>query len=167
MGVVGLLAAKKLLDAGIDVCVFERETSQVNSSEGAYRIFQEYRKRANRDHSSTSEVRADILLIANQLKAANRIFTNTGVRQVCPTSTRSPSGRKVYSLDLESGSAAIECQGVIMAVNDRVGKPRPIQWRNHETFAGQVIDGFGSDATKKKIDWVGKPWQWSIGPLWP
>ena len=43
-----------------------------------------------------------------------------------------------------------------MAVNDRVGKPRPIQWRNHETFAGQVIDGFGGDATKKKIDWVGK-----------
>jgi 5-methyltetrahydropteroyltriglutamate--homocysteine methyltransferase len=172
-GVVGLLAAKKLLDAGIDVCLVEKEwhvggiwttfandTSQVNSSEGSYRIFEDYRKRANRDHSSTTEVRADILLIANELKDKKRLFTNTRVENVCPSgASPSPTGRKEYSVHIvpsPGNTGIIKCQGVIMAVNDRVGKPRPIQWPHREQFAGQVVDGFGGDAEKQKINWVGK-----------
>ena len=168
-GVVGLLAANKLLDAGVDVVLLEREahvggiwttfanqTSQVNSSEGSYRIFEDYRKRANRDHSSTSEVRADILRVASRLLAERRIFTNAGVSRVSPEGGRAPSGRKTYSVVLEAGSRAIRCQGVIMAVNDRVGKPRPIQWKGREIFSGQCIDGFGGDATDQNVDWVGK-----------
>ena len=168
-GVVGLMAAKKLLDAGIDVCVVEKEqhvggiwttfaneTSQVNSSEGSYRIFEDYRKRANRDHSSTSEIRADILLIANELKEAKRLFTNTCVEDVKSTGSRA-NGRKQYFVHVGAASTpVIECQGIIMAVNDRVGRPRPIQWPKREQFAGQVIDGFGGDAEKREVDWVGK-----------
>jgi len=171
-GVLGLLAGKKLMDAGIDVCVLEKEkhvggiwttfaneTSQVNSSEGSYRLHQDYRERANRDHSSTAEVRADILLIAKELKKAERLFTCTQVEYIEPAGSRA-DGHKVYSVRLAAGSssstALVECQGVVMAVNDRVGKPRPIQWPHREEFAGQVIDGFGGDAENKKIDWCGK-----------
>ena len=50
----------------------------------------------------------------------------------------------------------LQCEGVILAVNDRVGVPRPIQWAQRDTFRGQVIDGFGGDAEANNVDWTGK-----------
>ncbi len=169
-GVVGLLAAHKLLGAGVDVCVLEREahvggiwttfanaTSQVNSSEGSYRLCEMYRKRANRDHSSTSEIRRDILRIARELSDKGRLFTGCTVEHVDPSGRTAGEGegsRKVYSVQV--GKMVVECEGVILAVNDRVGQPRPIEWPGREEFGGQLVDGFGGDAERKGVDWAGK-----------
>lgn len=161
-GIVGLLAAKRLLDAGIDVVLLEKADfvggiwttfanakSQVNSSEGSYRLIHEYREKANRDHSTTAEVRADMLAVARELRDQGRIFTKTCVTYV----DRDPASK--YVVDIEGG-IRITSTGVILAINDRVGTPRPIMWKNHENYKGMIVDGFGGDADAKNVDWVGK-----------
>ncbi|GBG23799.1 Polyketide synthase [Hondaea fermentalgiana] len=164
-GVVGLLAAKRLMDEGVDVVVLEKEEfcggiwttfanakSQVNSSEGSYRVVHDYRSRPNRDHSTTAEVRADILKLARELNAQGRLFTSTRVANV----ERSGASGSSYTVSLEKSGAKITATGVILAINDRVGTPRPIVWKQHEVFSGQIVDGFGGDAENKNIDWAGK-----------
>jgi hypothetical protein len=41
-----------------------------------------------------------------------------------------------------------------MAINDRVGKPRHVQWKGQEKFGGEIRDGFFNDAAD--LNWVGK-----------
>lgn len=43
-----------------------------------------------------------------------------------------------------------------MAINDRVGKPRALEWPGQSNFLGQLVDGFGNDAVAQNVDWVGK-----------
>jgi hypothetical protein len=49
------------------------------------------------------------------------------------------------------GSGVIESTGVILAINDRVGQPREIVWRNQDEFKGRIVSGI-SDGTRE-VDW--------------
>jgi len=168
-GVVGLLAAKRLSEKGVDVVVLEKSpfvggiwttyansTSQVNSSEGSYRPLSDYRKRPNRDHSTTHEIRTDILQMAEELRKEGRIFTNTEVDRMDPDGVDASTGRKKYQVTLKADGSKIASSGVILAINDRVGEPHPITWKQHELFQGKLVDGFGGDAEAKNVDWTGK-----------
>ena len=78
-GVTGLYAANKLLENKISFCVVDKRdiiggiwslyansTSQVNTSEGAYRIIDK-KVRSNRDHSTTREILEDISHLSRKI----------------------------------------------------------------------------------------------------
>lgn len=48
----------------------------------------------------------------------------------------------------------IKSRGVIFAINDRVGVPREVRWKDEDLFKGEIRDGFSNDAAD--LDWVGK-----------
>lgn len=158
-GIVGLYAAKRLRDEGLSVCVVERRdrvggiwsqyantTSQVNTSEGAYRIF-DRKVRPNRDHSTTREILEDIVQLARHVSDA--LFLNTTVEKI----TR---GGDAYRIEMtaQQGPAVLESRGVILAVNDRVGAPRAATWHQQDRFKGALVAGIGDDA--RGVDWAGK-----------
>lgn len=158
-GIVGLYAANRLRDKGLSVCIVEQRdlvggiwsryantTSQVNTSEGAYRII-DHKVRPNRDHSTTREILEDMAQLAGNVSDA--LFLNTQVEKVA----KSGDG---YRLTMASrqGSTVLESRGVILAVNDRVGAPREIAWDNQDRFAGTLVTGIGDDA--RGVDWADK-----------
>lgn len=158
-GITGLYAANRLREEGLSYCVVEKRdmiggiwsryanrTSQVNSSEGAYRLFDKP-ARSNRDHSFTHEILEDIEQLSQTV--ADHLFLNTTVEKIEKTDDR-------YRIRLtRSGKpCAIESTGLIVAVNDRVGEPRKIEWKHQSDFQGIIVSGF-SDETRG-IDWRDK-----------
>ncbi len=90
-GITGLYAARKLQEKQLSFCVVEKldsvggiwsmfanATSLVNTSEGAYRL-REHRIRANRDHSSTAEILADIHHLTERV--SGQLFTRACARE--------------------------------------------------------------------------------------
>ena len=51
-------------------------------------------------------------------------------------------------------SSTIVAKGVILAINDRVGVPRAVQWDTQEKFAGKIVAGISDEAAG--LDWHGK-----------
>ena len=158
-GITGLYGAHRLTEAGISCHVVEARdivggiwsqyanaTSQVNTSEGAYRLI-ESQTRTNRDHSTTAEILKDMRLIVTQMK--DNLFTATRTTQI-----EGSNGAYNVTVEREGGPQTIACKGVILAVNDRIGPPREITWRNQDQFNGLVCQGI-SDQTKD-VDWHGK-----------
>ena len=86
-GLTGLYCSYRLKKEGYEFCLLEKNdqiggiwnnyanfTSQVNTSEAAYRIIDEDRNKINRDHTTPREIINDVGLIKESIK--NRIFVN-------------------------------------------------------------------------------------------
>ena len=158
-GITGLYAASRLAKAGISFCLLEKSdriggiwsqyanrSSRVNSSEGAYRLI-EKESRSNRDHSDTREILEDIGELAKN--ASDHLFIETEVEKV---ETRG-IGYHVR-LNRSGKPHLLECKGVILAINDRVGTPREAEWENQTAFKGKVVAGIRNDT--EKLDWRDK-----------
>ncbi|MCG6929037.1 MAG: FAD-dependent oxidoreductase [Desulfofustis sp.] len=158
-GITGLYAASRIAEQSLDFCLVEARdiaggiwtqyanaTSQVNTSEGAYRLI-EPDLRTNRDHSTTAEILTDM----------ERIFTN--VREHLYTGTRAEridgeAGAYRILLSRSGTKHTISCKGIILAVNDRIGPPREITWDNQQRFNGIVCQGMADKA--REVSWRGK-----------
>ena len=142
-GVVGLYAAHQLAKNNISYCVVDERdicggiwsryanaASQVNTSEGAYRLV-EKEFRSNRDHSTTREILEDIARLAAGI--SENLYLKTGVAGIEKTA-------EAYRLQLSNGHAPIhiDSKGVILAINDRVGEPRLMAWENQTAFQGAL-----------------------------
>jgi len=158
-GITGIYAANRLKDAGISCAILEKRdrvggiwsqyantTSQVNSSECGYRLFDK-NARANRDHSFTREILEDITLLTRNIN--EDLYLNTTVEKI------QKKGSHYRIKTCRDGlSATIESTGVILAINDRVGEPREITWKNQAAFKGQVVSGIADGA--RGVDWRDK-----------
>lgn len=158
-GITGLYAAKTLADKHISVCVVDKRdhvggiwamyanaTSQVNTSEPAYRLI-ENKTRANRDHSYTREILEDILHISTSV--SRNLFLGTQAEQIEKT-----NGTYLTRVKHGHNPVTIKSKGVILAINDRVGEPRLVQWNNQNSFKGEVISGISNGAGT--YDWTNK-----------
>ena len=158
-GVTGLYAANKLKEKGISVCIVDKEdklggiwtlyandTSQVNTSEGAYRLFDK-KCRSNSDHSSTREMLEDIVELADNV--SDSIYLNTTVDSI-----RKDGGIYRTSLKSDRQLFILESKGIILAINDRIGEPRKIEWENQSTFQGDILAGMSNQT--RGFDWKGK-----------
>ncbi|CAD7924737.1 unnamed protein product [Amoebophrya sp. A25] len=161
-GITGLHVAHEMQQAGIDFCLLEKdeniagiwkhyanERSQVNTSEAAYRLLDKVN--TNKDHSTTREILTDAVTVATGL--GDRLFLKAAVSFVDKTGESAATGGTQYRVRLEDGSI-VRSKGCIMAINDRVGKPRLVKWPRQEVFQGEIRDGFSNDAAD--LDWVGK-----------
>ena len=158
-GITGLYAAGRLRDRNMSFCVVDKKekiggiwseyanrTSQVNTSEGAYRLIDPMR-RANRDHSSTTEILRDMDRLA--VGFAERIFCGTTVESI-----KKQDGRYVTTGERNGKTFSVTSKGVILAINDRVGPPRRVSFENEDTFSGDLVDGFSDGALN--VDWRDK-----------
>ena len=164
-GITGLYAANRLAEKNISFCVVEKRelaggiwsmyantTSQVNTSEGAYRVL-DHENRSNRDHSSTSEMLEDLYQLVQ--KHSPSIYTSTKAVSLDKTEP----GYKVTIARGEEQSV-INSKGIILAINDRIGEPRLLTWNNQDQFKGDVVAGIsdkalGTDWKDKKVVIVG------------
>jgi len=148
-GVTGLYAANRLLENKISFCVVDKRdktggiwslyansTSQVNTSEGAYRILND-KIRSNRDHSTTREILEDIVELSNNI--SDNLFLNSEVDRIDKID-------KFYQtqISLNNEKHMVKSKGVILAINDRVGNPRKIDWENQNKFQGELISGISN-----------------------
>ena len=158
-GVCGLIAARAAQKRGLTVAVLERRnvvggiwssvansSSQVNSSEGGYRLGDlvdgDAPAKANRDHSPTSEVLSDIGRLAEKL--GDQIFCDASVAKVLPAGD---AGHVVVAT-VGGAACTIAAKGVVVACNDRVGAPRHVEYAGQRTFeanGGVVARGIGDD----------------------
>jgi hypothetical protein len=158
-GVTGLYAANRLMEAGISFCIFEKSdvvggiwstyanrTSRVNSSESAYRLV-EKETRSNRDHSDTREILEDIAQLSRNV--SERLFIETEVEGI-------ETADDLYQIKLKHRGRlfSLESKGVILAINDRVGKPKEIKWENEAAFQGKIVTGISDDIAG--LDWRNK-----------
>ena len=169
-GLLGMVAAHRLLARGHEVVILEQRTlvggiwsmhanstSQVNSSEGGY-CLKEFlpesspRKHAhNRDHSTAAEVLRDLAELGQSLKDV--IHTQVQVAQVLG------SAGDYQVICMQHGATApsmkvIKCEGVVLAINDRVGLPRSLAVPGMDEFHGIMADG--TSDLLKGTDWTGK-----------
>lgn len=158
-GITGLYAANRLADQKISFCVIEKReiaggiwsqyaniTSRVNTSEGAYRVL-EKKNRNNRDHSSTAEILEDLHQLATNISAS--LFTGVEAEKI------QKEGNEYLTRVTRNGEeSTIKSKGLILAVNDRVGNPRKMNWENQHLFKGRSLSGISDEAFG--IDWQGK-----------
>lgn len=158
-GITGLFAASKLREAGIDFCVVDKSqmvggiwsnyantTSQVNTSECAYRLF-EKETRSNRDHSFTREVLEDLAQLSGEV--SEQLFLETEVVGI----EKADSGYRV-AYRRQGESRVLESTGVILAINDRVGPPRQVAYENQAAFGGEIVTGISDNA--QGVEWRDK-----------
>ena len=158
-GVTGLYAANRLMERGISFCILEKRgkvggiwskyanaTSRVNTSEGAYRLI-ENATRSNRDHSATREILDDVTQLSAHV--SDHLFLETEVLGIEKT-------EKGYQIryNRQGTPSVLESKGVILAINDRVGTPRELEWPDRSRFQGTIVNGI-SDQTKE-LDWRNK-----------
>ena len=158
-GVTGLYAANTLRENKISFCVVDKRdkiggiwslyansASQVNTSEGAYRIIDK-KIRSNRDHSTTREILEDIAHLSKNI--SDNLFLNTEVDRIDKIDN-------LYQINMtrHQEKHMVNSKGVILAINDRVGTPRKMDWDNQHNYQGQIISGI-SDAANE-FDWKNK-----------
>jgi hypothetical protein len=158
-GVTGLYAANKLLEENISFCVLDKRdivggiwskyanvTSQVNTSEGGYRLI-EQTTRSHSDHSATREILEDIGQLSKHV--SDKLFLSTTVDRILKVDD-------LYQVSVTRGGDKFDLtsKGVILAINDRVGEPRKITWENQQKFQGNIVSGISDKA--KDIDWNNK-----------
>jgi hypothetical protein len=125
---------------------YANRTSQVNTSEGGYRLI-EKDYRSNSDHSATREILEDIVQLAR--RASDNIYLNTKVDKI-----EKADGAYRLNINGSQENKYLESKGVILAINDRVGEPRTIDWENQSSYQGKIVSGISDDA--KDIDWKNK-----------
>jgi cation diffusion facilitator CzcD-associated flavoprotein CzcO len=174
-GLLGLVAAARLKAAGRSVLILEKRSvvagiwslfanshSQVNSSEGGYCLKDllppaaRAKAAQNRDHSTAAEILEDAAALAHSLKEC--IYTEVGVVRVLGKDG-------AYQVIAEESNPVggtgctriIAAAGVVLAINDRVGLPRPLACPGMAAFkeaGGSVADGT-ADALNH-VHWQGK-----------
>ncbi len=150
-GVTGLYAAKRLQESKISFCVVEKRdkiggiwslyansTSQVNTSECAYRIIDD-KIRSNRDHSTTREILEDIAHLATNV--SDNLFLNSKVNRI-----HKIDGFYQSEVLQQNKTYLVKSKGVILAVNDRVGTPRKVGWEHQNDFQGKIISGISGES---------------------
>ncbi|CAE7231115.1 PKS40 [Symbiodinium sp. CCMP2592] len=166
-GLLGMLTAHRCSAAGFSVAVLEQRTlvggiwsmyanstSQVNSSEGGYCIKEllgEEDGKApwdNRDHSTAAEVLKDFAKLGDRLK--DHIFTSVRVVKILG---EHGNYTVLFEDGFSSSAGVLQCRGVVLCINDRVGLPRPLSVPR-EDFAGVVADGTSDSLAG--MDWRGK-----------
>ena len=158
-GITALYAAGRMQQKGLGFCIVEKDemiggiwskyanaTSQVNTSEGAYRLF-DPEIRANRDHSSTAQMLENISTLADGV--GHRIYTRARVESI----EKAPDGYAT-TIVRDGDTVTVNSKGVLLAVNDRIGEPRAVTWHNQDRYNGVIVDGY-ADATAG-IDWEDK-----------
>ncbi len=158
-GITGLYAADRLREAGIPFCVLEKQqqvggiwssyantTSQVNTSECAYRLF-EKPSRSNRDHSFTREVLEDLAELSAGV--SDRLFLETEVLNLEKT-----TGGYRVQCSHKGETRQVKSKGILLAINDRVGAPRQIRYENQDAFGGTIVSGISDEAAG--VDWRDK-----------
>ena len=158
-GVTGLYAANRLLENKISFCVVDKRdiiggiwslyanrTSQVNTSEGAYRIIDK-KIRSNRDHSTTREILEDIAHLSRNI--SENLFLNSEVDRIDKIDN-------LYQIGITRNQEKhmVKSKGVILAINDRVGTPRKIDLENQNNYRGKIISGISKVAND--FDWENK-----------
>lgn len=159
-GITGLYAARECLKKGLQFVVVEQRdvfggiwsqyantTSQVNTSEAAYRLT-EKETRNNRDHSSTREMLEDLSEIGQAISP--HLFTRTEAVRF----DKLDGGGYRTRLERDGKQVDVESRGLLLAINDRVGTPRRITWPGEEQFAGSICAGISDEALG--MDWKGK-----------
>ena len=158
-GVTGLYAAKRLQESNISFCVVDKRdkiggiwslyansTSQVNTSEGAYRIIDD-KTRSNRDHSTTREILEDIANLATNV--SDSLFLNSKVDRI-----HKIDGFYQAEVLQQNKAYLVKSKGVILAVNDRVGTPRKVEWEHQSDFQGKIISGISGESDE--FNWRNK-----------
>jgi NADPH-dependent glutamate synthase beta subunit-like oxidoreductase len=158
-GITGVYAAKRFQEKNLSFCIAEKgdavggiwtlyanTTSQVNTSEAAYRLI-EPETRAHRDHSTTAEVLEDIHHIAEQVSKS--IFTQAVVETI-----EKRNGGYRTTVTRSGKKSQITSKGVLLAINDRVGTPRTVSWKNQDAFEGVFVRGISDEALN--VDWQDK-----------
>jgi hypothetical protein len=155
-GITGLYAANRLAEKQISCCVIEKQeiiggiwsmyansTSQVNTSEGAYRLV-EKDTRGNRDHSSTAEILEDLSQLSTEIPGI--LFTKTRADRI-------ERNTEFYRTRVNRNGKpeTITSKGLILAINDRVGTPRTVAWENQHLFKGLLLSGTSDEASA--VDW--------------
>jgi hypothetical protein len=158
-GVTGLYAADRLRENKISFCVVDKRdiiggiwslyansTSQVNTSEGAYRLI-EKKIRSNRDHSTTKEILEDIAYLSRNI--SDNLFLNSEVDRINKIDN-------LYQISITRNQEKhmVKSKGVILAINDRVGTQRKIEWENQNNLQGKIISGISNAAND--FNWKNK-----------
>jgi cation diffusion facilitator CzcD-associated flavoprotein CzcO len=158
-GVTGLYAASRLSKSDISVLVVDQSdviggiwsnyanaTSQVNTSEGGYRLI-EKEFRSNLDHSPTREILEDIAHLGRGV--SENIYLKSRVDRI-------EKADDAYRLTIsnDNGQTYVNSKGVVLAINDRVGEPRTIDWPDRNIFQGDILSGISDDAMG--FDWKNK-----------
>ena len=158
-GVTGLYAANRLRENGASFCVVDKRditggiwslyansTSQVNTSEGAYRIIDK-KNRSNRDHSTTREILEDISHLSRSI--ADNLYLNSEVDRIDKI-----DNFYQISITRNQEKQLVKSKGIILAINDRVGTPRKIDLANQDSYRGKIVSGISNAADD--IDWKNK-----------
>ena len=158
-GITGLYAAHRLAREGISFCVVEERdiaggiwskyanaTSQVNTSEGAYRL-RDKKIRMNRDHSTTVEILRDLHQLLSEV--SDHLYTRTRAERI-----DGRAGQYRVTAVRDGKPRTVACKGIILAVNDRIGSPRTVTWENQHLFKGTVSAGISNQALD--VQWRGK-----------
>ncbi len=150
-GVTGLYAADQLSKSNISFLVVDQRdiiggiwsnyanaASQVNTSESGYRLV-EKETRCNLDHSPTREILEDLVCLSRGV--SDNIYLETRVDRI-------EKAEDAYTVNISNGKerAMVNSKGVILAINDRVGEPRSIDWPNQKLFQGDILSGTSDDA---------------------
>ena len=158
-GATGIYAADRLKKSNISFCLIDKRdkiggiwsmyantTSRVNSSEASYRLTERV-SRSNRDHSATRELLEDFVTLSKNMD--ENIYLETEVQKV----EKIENGYKViYKKGDVIGS--LKSKGIILAINDRVGAPRHIEYSDQSLFQGQIVSGFSDKA--REVNWKNK-----------
>jgi len=158
-GITGLYAANRLKEKQISFCLIEARdiaggiwseyantTSQVNTSEGAYRAL-EKDARTNRDHSSTTEILEDLHQLSQNISA--NLYTGCKAERI-----EKIDGLYQTQVAREEEAITISSKGIILAVNDRIGSPRAITYEDQQLFNGTICSGASNET--QGLDWRGK-----------
>ena len=158
-GVTGLYTAGRLSKSNISFLVVDQSdiiggiwsnyanaTSQVNTSEGGYRLI-EKEFRSNLDHSPTREILEDIAHLGRGV--SENIHLKSRVDRI-------EKADDAYRLTIsnDTGQTTVNSKGVVLAINDRVGEPRTIDWPDRNNFRGDILSGISDDAMG--FDWKNK-----------
>jgi hypothetical protein len=126
--------------------LYANSTSQVNTSEGAYRLI-EKKIRSNRDHSTTREILEDIAYLSRNI--SDNLFLNSEVDRINKIDN-------LYQISITRNQEKhmVKSKGVILAINDRVGTQRKIEWENQNNLQGKIISGISNAAND--FNWKNK-----------
>jgi len=168
-GLLGLYAGTKLAKEGVNVCVLDRRnvaggiwslyanaTSQVNTSEGAYSVKEllPAASPCNKDHSSAKEILTDLQQLAVGL--GSRLKLGVTINNIDKVTGADGQPGYILNATLPNGrSHRIHARGVIMAINDRVGVPRPFT-ATRAPDCIPVVQGIADEAQTAKLRWQGK-----------
>jgi hypothetical protein len=80
---------------------------------------------------------------------SDHLFLNTEVDRIDKLDN-------AYQVNMTRGQKelTVKSKGVILAINDRVGAPREINWENQSSYHGQIISGISNAADN--FDWQNK-----------